>query len=221
MIGGVAAAMLAAAVVLTTINRTNDADTVETGPLTIGAAETVAFTDGTTVRTDDLFDSANHDRLRARFEEHGAELVLIDRPVAQAADGRVFTVSVPPGMADEVEPGLIRLEAGGRVEVEVGRGAPAAGAAGLTLYEVFPTVREAIDRGHPAATGRALEQLGFSVHWVFIEAPGLGHDVDTPPPGTVVVSVLGPHGEWTDIDPAIDTLMVEIATPAVAQELGH
>jgi hypothetical protein len=36
-----------------------------------------------------------------------------------------------------------------------------------------------------------------------------------------VISVLGPDGEWTDIDPAIDTLMVEIATPAVAQELGH
>lgn len=71
------------------------------------------------------------------------------------------------------------------------------------------------------ATGRALDQLGFRVRWVLIEAPGRGRDVETPPADTVVISVLGPEGEWTDVDPDIDTLMVEIAAPAVADELGH
>jgi hypothetical protein len=56
---------------------------------------------------------------------------------------------------------------------------------------------------------------------VLIEAPGRGRDVETPPADTVVISVLGPEGEWTDVDPDIDTLMVEIAAPAVADELGH
>jgi hypothetical protein len=38
----------------------------------------------------------------------------------------------------------------------------------------------------------------------------------------VVVSVLGPNGEWDSIDPFIDTLMVEVMTSREAREqLGH
>lgn len=222
---GAGAATIAAAVVfvaMLTISRPGPVD-VETRnrPLDISDAETVVFTDGTTVDSAELFDAANHDRLRALFADHGAALVIHERPVAPAVDGRVFTVTVPAGMADEVTPGLIHLNAGGRVEVEVGRGDAEAGEAGLTLFEVFPAVRAAFNRDDPVATGQALEQLGFQVHWVFIEAPGQGYDVDAPPPGTIAISVLGPNGEWTDIDPTIDTLMVELAPPAVAQDLGH
>jgi hypothetical protein len=223
-IGAVAATIAAtvAVVAMLTISHPGP-DELETRDerLDVSDAETVVFTDGTTVRSDELFDGANLERLRALFAEHGAELVIHERPVASAADGRVFTVTVPPGMADETEPGLIHLVAGGRVEVEVGRASATAGNAGLTLYEVFPAVEDAFDRDDPAATGEALEQLGFQIHWVLIEAPGQGHDVDGPPPGTVAISVLGPNGEWTDIDPTIDTLMIELATPAVADALGH
>lgn len=44
---------------------------------------------------------------------------------------------------------------------------------------------------------------------------------DGPPAGTVIVSVLGPRGQMTDLDLRTDTLMVEIAAPAVAERLGH
>lgn len=199
----------------------SDAQTPEE-TLDISDAETVVFADGATVPVDELFDAANHERLRALFAEHGAELVVIELPVAPAADGRVYAVSVPMGMADESQPELIHLDAGGRVEVEVGRADEAAGTEGLTLYEVFPEVEGAIDRDDPVATGEALGALGFQVEWVLIEAAGEGHGVETPPPGTVVVSVLGPNGEWnSNIDPSTDTLMVELASPDVAEDLGH
>jgi hypothetical protein len=222
VIGGVAAAVVAVVAVVLATDRP-DPTGVDTGNrrLDLDDAQTVVFSDGTRVRSDELFDAANHERLQALFAAHGAELVLIERPVAPAADGRVFTVTVPPGMADDTEPGLIDLEEGGRVEVEVGRADPTAGTAGLTLHEVFPALPSAIDRDDPVATEQALEQLGFGVRWVLIEAPGRGRDVDAPPPGTVVISVLGPRGEWTDIEPTADTLMVEVAAPAVAEQLDH
>ena len=223
VIAGVVAAAAAAVVLATTLVVGGGGPDVETGsrPLDLTGAKTVVFSDGATVAVDELFYSANHERLRALFAEHGAELVIVERPVAAAAAGRVYSVMVPPGLADETEPGRIDLDAGGRVEVEVGRTDPAAGSEGLTLHEVFPEIPGAVRREDPVATGEALEALGFTIRWVLIEAPGQGHDVEAPPPGTVVISVLGPNGEWDSIDPTIDTLMVELASPATADVLGH
>ena len=222
VIVGVAAAAAAVAVgTVLTIEWDRPDVATSPAPLDISDAEAVVFTDGTTVDIDELYDVANHERLRELFAEHGAELVIVERPVAPAADGRVYSVRVSTGAADELAAGRIHLDAGDRVEVEVGRGDPAIGSEGLTLYELFPAIPEAVDREDPAATGQALEQLGFAVHWVLIEAPGEGHDVETPPPGTVVISVAGPNGEWDSIDPKIDTLMVEVAAPATAAALGH
>jgi hypothetical protein len=206
--------------------RTTDPETA--GPATAGRtadisdARMVVFADGTTVPVAALFDPAEHERLQDVFTEHDAVLVIDARPVDPAADGRVFGVSVLNGRYDETRPDVIHLEAGVHVEVEVGRAHPTATSGeGLTLYEVFPAVEAAIDREDPVATGRALERLGFRVDWVLIEGAGVGHDVDTPPSGTVVLSVLGPEGQWTGIDPATDTLMVELASLQVARELGH
>lgn len=206
--------------------RTTDPETA--GPAAAGRAgdisdaRMVVFADGTTVPVAALFDPAEHERLQDLFAERDAVLVIDARPVEPAADGRVFGVSVLNGRYDETRPDVIHLEAGVHVEVEVGRADPSATSGeGLTLYEVFPAVEAAIDREDPAATGRALERLGFQVDWVVIEGAGVGHDVDTPPAGTTVLSVLGPEGQWTGIDPATDTLMVELASPQVARDLGH
>lgn len=184
----------------------------------LGAAELLAFDDGTTVDVDELFDVANHERLQALFAEHGAELVIGYQPVTQAREGQVLDISIPAGMADEEAGERITLIPGGRVEVTVGR----EGMEPLrTLFEVFPEVLSVTDSDDPVATGEALKGLGFKVRWVHITGPGEGGDVASPPPGTVVLSILGPNGEWDDIDPTVDTLMVEVATPEVAASLGH
>jgi hypothetical protein len=190
------------------------------GPVDIGEAQAVVFADGTTVSIGELSDVANHQRLQALFAEHGAELVIHERPVAPAADGRVLWIMADV-LGDEAQSHIIPIDAGARVEVEVGRADPAADTEGLTLYEVFPDVEEAIDRDDPVATGQALERLGFRIRWSLIEAPGVDRDIDAPPDGTRVLSVLGPNGQWTDIDPSTDTLMVEVATPDVIDDLGH
>lgn len=223
--GGIVAALAVAvaAVVLVTDAGERRADQEPTGQrLDISGAREVVFDDGLTVDLDELFDSTNFDRLEAMFRDHGVELVIDEVPVNPAADGRVYSMWVEPDTgAEDFEQGVIRLQPGARVYVEVGRADESAGMSGLTLYEVFPEIEAVLNRDDPVATGQALRSLGFDVRWVLIEGAGRGHDVPTPPPDTVVISVLGPNGEWTSIDPATDTLMVEVASPAVADELGH
>lgn len=224
VVGGVAAGLAAVLTVLLLITRDSSPSAdVEAAdlPLDVSRAREVMLADDLTVGLDELFDASEHDRLEALFREHGMELAIVEVPVNPDADGRVFSVTVTSGVAEHLPSGGYRLEPGARLEVAVGRADEAAGTAGLTLFEVFPEVEVAVDRDDPVATGQALEALGFQVRWVLIEGPGDGHDVEAPPSGTVVISVLGPEGQWTDIDPAIDTLMVEIATPEVAAELGH
>jgi hypothetical protein len=132
------------------------------------------------------------------------------------------------------DPSGVRVDAGERVEVTVGRRArpdERVTTQGLTLFEVFPKVEQAIVRDDAVATGRALRALGFKVRWELIELnPDAGQDdpptkgtrIVEPDPGMVVLSVLGPNGEWDSIDPFIDTLMVEVMTSREAREqLGH
>ena len=102
---------------------------------------------------------------------------------------------------------------------------------GLTLFEIFPKVEQAIIRDDAVATGRALRALGFKLRWELIELnPNAGPDdpptkqtrIVEPDPGMVVLSVLGPNGEGDSIDPFTDTLMVEVMTSREAREqLGH
>jgi hypothetical protein len=215
-----AVAAIVVVVVMLGPTRPDDAPSPGGATLDLTDARTVLFADGTTVPVDDLFDAANHERLRALFAEHDAELVVHERPVDPAADGRVYSVTIPNGTYTGTGD-RVRLDAGVSVAVEVGRGDAAAATDGLTLDEVFPEIEAAIDREDPVATGRALERLGFRIRWDLIEAPGFGYGVEAPPAGTVVISVLGPDGQWTDIEPTTDTLTVEVASPEVAEELGH
>jgi hypothetical protein len=126
------------------------------------------------------------------------------------------------------------VRAGERVEVMVGRRARSderVTTQGLTLFEVFSKVGQAIVRDDAVATGKALRALGFKVRWELIELnPNAGPDdpptkqtrIVEPSPGMVVLSVLGPNGEGDSIDPFIDTLMVEVVTSREAREqLGH
>jgi len=72
------------------------------------------------------------------------------------------------------------------------------------VEDALPEVGAAIDRSDPAATGRALEQRGFRVHWVLItdnpdrardgERPTRSRAVAAPPAGTRIISVLNERG---------------------------
>jgi hypothetical protein len=178
----------------------------------------------------------NFPRLRQQFADADATLVIDEIPVNDRAIGRVFSIQMdadrPP--AANADPSGVRVRAGERVEVTVGRRArpdERVTTEGLTLFEVFPKVKQAIVRDDAVATGRALRALGFKIRWELIELnpdagpddpPTKGTRIVEPSPGMVVLSVLGPNGEWDSIDPFIDTLMVEVTTSREAREqLGH
>ena len=88
------------------------------------------------------------------------------------------------------------------------------------VEDALPEVAAAIDRDDPAATGRALEQSGFRVHWMLItdnpergragESPTRGRRVVVPPAGTKILAVLAEDGGLT-VDPDTRELQIEIS----------
>lgn len=95
------------------------------------------------------------------------------------------------------------------------------------LEETHRDAAAAIVPEDPAATGRALEQLGYHVRWVLItdnpqrarggESPTRQRAVDAPPGGTKVLSVLSKDGSLP-VDPDARILQIEIA-PAASEIL--
>jgi hypothetical protein len=205
-------------------------------PRDTAVARSFKLADGTIIGIEEFFDSRNFPRLRQQFANAGATLVIDEIPVNDRAIGRVFSIQMGFGQppAANADPSGVRVRAGERVEVTVGRRArpdERVTTQGLTLFEVFPKVKQAIVRDDAVATGRALRALGFKVRWELTELnpdagpddpPTKGTRIVEPSPGMVVLSVLGPNGEWDSIDPFIDTLMVEVTTSReVREQLGH
>ena len=205
-------------------------------PRDTAVARSFKLANGTVIGTEEFFDSRNFPRLRQQFAAAGATLVIDEIPVNDRAVGRVFSVQLGSGQppAANADPSGVRVRAGERVEVTVGRRArpdERVTTQGLTLFEVFPKVKQGIVRDDAIATGRALRALGFKIRWELIELnsdagpddpPTKGTRIVEPTPGMVVLSVLGPNGEWDSIDPFTDTLMVEVMTSREArQQLGH
>jgi hypothetical protein len=205
-------------------------------PRDTAVARSFKLANGTVVGIEEFFDARNFPRLRQQFADAGATLVIDQIPVNDRAIGRVFSVQLGSGQppAANADPSGVRVRAGERVEVTVGRRArpeERVTTQGLTLFEVFPKVEQAIIRDDAVATGRALRALGFKLRWELIELnPNAGPDdpptkqtrIIEPDPGMVVLSVLGPNGEGDSIDPFTDTLMVEVMTSREAREqLGH
>jgi hypothetical protein len=205
-------------------------------PRDTAVARSFKLANGTVIGIEEFFDSRNFPRLRQQFANAGATLVIEEIPVHDRAVGRVFSVQLGAGQppAADADPSGVRVRAGERVEVTVGRRArpdERVSTQGLTLFEIFPKVEQAIVRDDAVATGRALRALGFKVRWELIELnPDAGPNepptkqtrIVEPSPGMVVLSVLGPNGEGDSIDPFIDTLMVEVVTSREAREqLGH
>jgi hypothetical protein len=205
-------------------------------PRDTAVARSFKLANGAVIGIEEFFDLRNFPRLRQQFADAGATLVIDEIPVNDRAIGRVFSVQLGFGQppAANADPSGVRVRAGERVEVMVGRRArpdERVTTQGLTLFEVFPKVEQAIVRDDAVATGRALRALGFKVRWELIELnPDAGRDdpptkgtrIVEPDPGMVVLSVLGPNREWDSIDPFIDTLMVEVTTSREAREqLGH
>jgi hypothetical protein len=205
-------------------------------PRDTAVARSFKLPNGTIIGIEEFFDARNFPRLRQLFADADATLVIEEIPVNDRAVGRVFSVQMGSGAppAANADATGVRVAAGERVEVTVGRRArpdERVTTEGLTLFEVFPKVEHAILRDDAVATGRALRALGFRIRWELIELnpdagpddpPTKGARIVEPDPGMVVLSVLGPNGEWDSIDPFIDTLMVEVMTSREAREqLGH
>jgi hypothetical protein len=205
-------------------------------PRDTAVARSFKLSNGTVIGIEEFMDAKNFAWLRQQFAAAGATLVIDEIPVNARAIGRVFSIQMdadrPP--AANADPSGVRVAAGERVEVTVGRRArpdERVTTEGLTLFEVFPKVEQAIIRDDAVATGRALRALGFKIRWELIEPnpdagpddpPTKGTRIVEPDPGMVVLSVLGPNGEWDSIDPFIDTLMVEVTTSREARaQLGH
>jgi hypothetical protein len=205
-------------------------------PRDTAVARSFKLSNGTVIGIEEFMDAKNFARLRQQFAAAGATLVIDEIPVNDRAIGRVFSIQMdadrPP--AANADPSGVRVRAGERVEVTVGRRArpdERVTTQGLTLFEIFPKVKQAIVRDDAIATGKALRALGFKIRWELIELnPHAGPDdsvtkqtrIVEPSPGMVVLSVLGPNGEWDSIDPFIDTLMVEVTTSReVRAQLGH
>jgi hypothetical protein len=205
-------------------------------PRDTAVARSFKLANGTVIGIEEFMDARNFPRLRRQFASAGATLIIDEIPVNDRAIGRVFSIQMdadrPP--AANADPSGVRVRAGERVEVTVGRRArpdERVTTQGLTIFEIFPKVKQAIVRDDAIATGRALRALGFKIRWELIELnPHAGPDdpvtkqtrIVEPDPGMVVLSVLGPNGEGDSIDPFIDTLMVEVMTSRAArQQLGH
>lgn len=86
------------------------------------------------------------------------------------------------------------------------------------VEDQLPQVAAAIDRDDPVATGRALAQEGFRVHWVLItDNPGPDGDgptrqrrVAAPPAGTEILAVLNQRG-GNEVTPGMRDLGIEVA----------
>jgi hypothetical protein len=88
------------------------------------------------------------------------------------------------------------------------------------LEETHRDAAAAIVPDDPAATGRALAQLGYHVRWMLItDNPNRAHDgesptrqraVDAPPDGTKVLSILSKDGSLP-VDPDARVLQIEIS----------
>ena len=88
------------------------------------------------------------------------------------------------------------------------------------VEEQLPEVAAVIDRNDPAATGRALERLGFRVRWMLItdnpargrdgESPTRGRAITAPPAGTEILSVLNEDGGLA-VGPDTRTLQIEVS----------
>jgi hypothetical protein len=205
-------------------------------PRDTAVARSFKLANGTVIGIEEFMDARNFPRLRQRFASAGATLIIEEIPVNDRAIGRLFSIQMnfgrPP--AANADPSGVSVRAGERVEVTVGRRArpdEPVTTQGLTIFEIFPKVKQAIVRDDAIATGRALRALGFKIRWELIELnPHAGPDdsvttqtrIVEPSPGMVVLSVLGPNGEGDSLDPFTDTLMVEVTTSReVREQLGH
>lgn len=172
----------------------------------------VVLPDGTSFPVEELDGRGGADELRSRLTESGIEVDVEEVAVAPGAVGRVFEMALthdadPPAIADAAGHGAA-LTPGDVMHLVIGRPArdgEQVTTEGLSYFEAYPALCEAVDPQDPAATARALADLGFDVEWLVYEfnptpttliemAPDV-HKVDTPPPGTFVESLLRPEGQ--------------------------
>jgi len=135
-------------------------------PRDTAVARSFKLSNGTVIGIEEFMDAKNFAWLRQQFAAAGATLVIDEIPVNARAIGRVFSIQMdadrPP--AANADPSGVRVAAGERVEVTVGRRArpdERVTTEGLTLFEVFPKVEQAIIRDDAVATGRGAASIGL------------------------------------------------------------
>lgn len=176
------------------------------------------FSDGRSVAAAAIDNRRELDELVREASAAGVEIVVKERPVAPRADGRLFTIAYPDGARlDRKGRLMVESETPSPIVVTVGRGVPGE-RAGLTVYEAIPRLCSLVDPSDAPGTARALRDAGFEPVFSLVHLTG-GHgdnraeNIEEPPPGTVVISVLGRNGDITDVDPQTRELLVEVGQP--------
>ena len=174
------------------------------------------------------------DELLRRLGEYGVTLRIEEKAVHPDADGRFYGWSFHPSgtsQPDEYGSGwyIDETDAGSTLVVSIGRGEDAS-TRGLSLYEVFPELCDAIVPEDLAATQANLEALGFTAKWSVLHGhpddPGYFNpsgtsqpdtgagatlQAKTPEDGAIYAVLAGkPFGASFDVSPDMDSVLLEV-----------
>jgi hypothetical protein len=162
-------------------------------------------------------------KLRRRIAPYSLALRVKLSPVAELAAGRVLSVQFPHRARFNPARQLVLSRSRGTIIATIGRTARPSedvGTRGLSLYDVLPSVRAAVQRDDPDGTVRRLRDLGFDVDLKLVIDNPRAHETGTSatgsksvtasPPDTVVLSVLNSRGE-NSAQRDTRNLIVEIA----------
>lgn len=160
--------------------------------------------------------------LERRLARYGVTLTIEETAVHPDADGRFYGWSFHP--SDTSRPRefgsswyIDDADAGSTLVVSIGRGEETS-TLGLSLYEVFPELCDAIVPTDLAATQANIEALGFTAKWAVLDGhpddpgyTGAGATVSTETPKDgVIYAVLTGNGDSYDVLPDLESVMLEV-----------
>lgn len=164
------------------------------------------------------------DELQRRLAEYGVTLRIDEKTVHPDADGRFYGWSFhPSGTSQPGENGtgwyIDEDDAGSTLVVSIGRGEEAS-TRGLSMWEVFPELCDAIEPEDLASTQANLEALGFTAKWSLLNGhpddpsytgEGGTLQTETPEDGAIYAVLAGkPFGAAYDVSPDMDSVLLEV-----------
>lgn len=191
------------------------------------SAYALVFADGSKLTAREVtraIASGETDELQRRLAEYGVTLRIDEKTVHPDADGRFYGWSFhPSGTSQPGENGtgwyIDEDDAGSTLVVSIGRGEEAS-TRGLSLWEVFPELCDAIVPEDLAATQANLEALGFTAKWSLLhdhpDDPGYTSaratlQTETPEDGAIYAVLAGkPLGAAFDVSPDMESVLLEV-----------